>query len=128
MKIKDKEFEDLNKFKKKNDSILEGIRNKKEQLEKEFNYLKEECNYILSINSSKNYEKDLFIIGQDLFNYVIEHFSDNNYNYYYKGNKINNDTYLNPFETAGLAQKSYKLISEKEVIVDNYLQILKKYE
>lgn len=128
LKIKDKEFEDLNKFKKKNDSILEGIRNKKEQLEKEFNYLKEECNYILSINSSKNYEKDLFIIGQDLFNYVIEHFSDNNYNYYYKGNKTNNDTYLNPFETAGLAQKSYKLILEKEVIVDNYLQILKKYE
>ena len=30
LKIKDKEFEDLNKFKKKNDSILEGIRNKKE--------------------------------------------------------------------------------------------------
>ena len=128
LNVKDKEYEDLKKYKDNNDSILEGIKNKKQQLEKEYNYLKGECNYIINSNSNENQEKELFIIGQDLFNFIIESFSDNIYNYNYYKDKNNNNIEFNPFEIGGLAEKSYNLTLEKEILVNDYLQKLKKYE
>ena len=128
LKVKDKEYDDLKKFKDNNNLILEGIRNKRDQLEKEYNYLKGECNYIINSNSNQNQEKELFIIGQDLFNFVIEHFSENIYNYNYYKDTSNNNIEFNPFEIGGLAEKSYNLTLEKEILVNDYLQKLKKYE
>lgn len=128
LKVKDKEYDDLKKFKDNNDSILEGIRNKRDQLEKEYNYLKGECNYIINSNTNQNQEKELFIIGQDLFNFVIEHFSENIYSYNYYKDTSNNNIEFNPFEIGGLAEKSYNLTLEKEILVNDYLQKLKKYE
>jgi hypothetical protein len=128
LKVKDKEYDDLKIFKDNNDSILEGIRNKRDQLEKEYNYLKGECNYIINSNSNQNQEKELFIIGQDLFNFVIEHFSENIYSYNYYKDTSNNNIEFNPFEIGGLAEKSYNLTLQKEILVNDYLQNLKKYE
>ena len=128
LKVKDKEYDDLKIFKDNNDSILEGIKNKKDQLEKEYNYLKGECNYIINSNSNQNQEKELFIIGQDLFNFVIENFSENIYSYNYYKDTSNNNIEFNPFEIGGLAEKSYKLTLEKEILVNDYLQKLKIYE
>ena len=128
LKVKDKEYDDLKIFKDNNDSILEGIRNKRDQLEKEYNYLKGECNYIINSNSNQNQEKELFIIGQDLFNFVIENFSENIYSYNYYKDTSNNNIEFNPFEIGGLAEKSYNLTLQKEILVNDYLQNLKKYE
>lgn len=128
LKVKDKEYDDLKIFKDNNDSILEGIRNKRDQLEKEYNYLKGECNYIINSNSNQNQEKELFIIGQDLFNFVIEHFSENIYSYNYYKDTSNNNIEFNPFEIGGLAEKSYNLTLQKEILVNDYLQNLKNYE
>ena len=128
LKVKDKEYDDLKIFKDNNDSILEGIKNKKDQLEKEYNYLKGECNYIINSNSNQNQEKELFIIGQDLFNFVIENFSENIYSYNYYKDTSNNNIEFNPFEIGGLAEKSYNLTLQKEILVNDYLQKLKIYE
>ena len=129
LKMKDKEFEDLKNFIDKNESVLEGIRDKEQQLEKEYNFLKDECNFIINFNSNQNNDKDLFLIAQDLFNYVIQNFSSEkdkfNYNYYYQDN---NNTNFNPFEIGGLAEKGYKLTVEKELLVNNYIQTIQKYE
>ena len=130
LKIKDKEFENLKNFIAKNESILEVIRNKEQQLEKEYNFLKGECNNIINFNSNQNNDKDLFIIAQDLFNFVIQNFSDEKYrfNYNYYNQDSNNNTNFNPFEIGGLAEKGYNLTLEKEILVNNYIQTLQKYE
>ena len=132
LKMKDKEYEDLKIYKNKNELILNGIINKEKQLEKEYNYLKEECNYIINYNSNQNNEKDLFEIAQELFMYVIENFTDNNnnynYNYSFYFNDKKNDVIFNPFEIGGLAEKSNNLTLEKESLVNEYIQIIEKCE
>ena len=125
LRMKDKEYEDLKKYINSNETILKGIRYKEQQLEKEYNSILEEINFIVNINSQQNNEIELFIIAQDLFNYVIENFSDNNYNYNFYKEKNNK---FNPFEIGGLAVKSQKMTLQKEMLVTNYIQKLSQYE
>ena len=127
IKEKDKELEELKKCQNNNESVLKEIINKKNDLEKEYNYLKEECNYILDLYSNENNDKDLFIIAQDLFNYIIDILSNEN-KYYNKFKDKNNSTIYNPFEISGLGVKSINLISEKEMLLNKYIQIIEKYE
>ena len=127
LKIKDKEFEDLKKYKDNNDSILKTIIDKKNQLEKEYNYLKEECNYIINFNSQQSNDKDLFIVAKDYFTFIIENFSPNNYNLkYIQEEKDNNN--INPFEIGGFAVKSLELISQQEKLITEYILKLSQYE
>ena len=125
LRMKDKEYEDLKKYINSKETILKGIRYKEQQLEKEYNSILEEINFIVNINSQQNNEIELFIIAQDLFNYVIENFSDNNYNYNFYKEKNNK---FNPFEIGGLAVKSQKMTLQKEMLVTNYIQKLSQYE
>ena len=127
IKEKDKELEELKKCQNNNESVLKEIINKKNDLEREYNYLKEECNYILDLYSNENNDKDLFIIAQDLFNYIIDILSNEN-KYYNKFKDKNNSTIYNPFEISGLGVKSINLISEKEMLLNKYIQIIEKYE
>ena len=125
LRMKDKEYEDLKKYINSKENILKGIRYKEQQLEKEYNSILEEINFIVNINSQQNNEIELFIIAQDLFNYVIANFSDNNYNYNFYKEKNNK---FNPFEIGGLAVKSQKMTLQKEMLVTNYIQKLSQYE
>ena len=127
LKEKDKELEELKKIQKNNELILKEIINKKNGLEEEYNYLKEECNYILNLYSNENKEKDLFIIAQDLFNYIIDELSNDN-RYYNKYKDKNNSTIYNPFEISGLGDKSIKLVLDKEATLNKYIQMIEKYE
>ena len=117
LKDKDKELEELKKFQNNNELILKEIINKKNGLEEENNFLKEECKNILNFYSNENNEKDLFIIAQDLFNYIInELYKDNKY--YNKYKDKNSNTIYNPFEISGLGDKSIKLILDKEATLN----------
>ena len=127
IKEKDKELEELKIFQNSSGAVLKEIINKKNDLEKEYNFLKEECNYILDLYSNENNDKDLFIIAQDLFNYIIDILSSEN-RYYNKFKDKNNSTNYNPFEISGLSVKSVNLISEKEILLNKYIQIIEKYE
>ena len=127
IKEKDKELEELKKCQNNNESVLKEIINKKNDLEREYNYLKEECNYILDLYSNENNDRDLFIIAQDLFNYIIDILPNEN-KYYNKFKDKNNSTNYNPFEISGLGVKSINLISEKEMLLNKYIQIIEKYE
>jgi hypothetical protein len=131
LKNKDKELDELKQSKKGNQVILNEIINKKNGLEKEYSYLKEESNNIIDLCSNENTEKDLFIVAQDFFNYIVNIFSNDNrysFSYNYKDNNLSNSNSYNPFEISGLAEKSIKIIMEKEALLNEYILTNENYE
>ena len=71
LKNKDKELDELKQSKKDNGIILNEIINKKNGLEKEYNYLMEESNNIINLCSNENTNKDLFIVAQNFPQFTI---------------------------------------------------------
>ena len=131
LKNKDKELEELKQIKKDNGLFLDEIINKKNGLEKEYNYLIEESNNIKNLFSNENLEKDLFIIAQDFFNYIVDIFSNdnkNNFSFQYNDKSISNTNNYNPFEISGLGEKSIKIMMEKEALITEYLLMNENYE
>ena len=127
LKTRDKEYEDLKKFKDNNESILKGIRDRKDEFEKEYNYLKEECNSIINFNTQQNNDKDLFLIAKDFFTFIIDNFSPNGNNIKNYQEDKNNNTF-NAFEIGGFALKSLRLISDQEKLLTDYILKIDQYE
>ena len=131
LKNKDKELDELKQSKKDNGIILNEIINKKNGLEKEYNYLMEESNNIINLCSNENTDKDLFIVAQNFFNYIVNIFSNDNrysFSYNYNDNNLSNINSYNPFEISGLAEKSIKIVMEKEALLNEYILNNENYE
>lgn len=121
LNVKDKELEEINKLIESNKKAISYLKERVNDLQKEYDYLREEGNIINNYNSQINYEENLYLIAQDLFSYVIIILSDDD-----KYNKEKRNEKFNPFDASKMAIKSQKLILEKELFLNNLLEELDK--
>ena len=128
IKIKDETYEEIEKIKLKNKSILDLIIDKKNFMEKEYNSIKEECNNIVNFISKKEESKDKYFhsLAKELFIYILEILSNENINKY-KDDDLTNEL-VNLNKICDLAEKSQKCISEKEIFINESIKNLEKFE
>ena len=121
--VEDKEFEELNNLIDNNKKSIAYLEERIEDLEKEYDYLKEEEIIIKNYNSQQNNEENIYLIAQNLFTYIINTLSGDA-----KYNKEKKNEKYNPFDACKMAIKSQKLILEKELFLDKLLEDLDKYQ
>ena len=121
--VEDKEFEELNNLIDNNKKSIAYLEERIEDLEKEYDYLKEEEIIIKNYNSQQNNEENIYLIAQNLFTYIINTLSGDA-----KYNKEKKNEKYNPFDACKMAIKSQKLILDKELFLDKLLEDLDKYQ
>ena len=123
LNVEDKEIEELNNLIDNNKKSIAYLEERIEDLEKEYDYLKEEEIIIKNYNSQQNNEENIYLIAQNLFTYIINTLSGDA-----KYNKEKKNEKYNPFDACKMAIKSQKLILDKELFLDKLLEDLDKYQ
>lgn len=121
--LKNRENEGLNKLKENNREAIDYMKNRIIQLKQELKFSKEERKDFIDYISQDNDQQEIFLIAEDLFSFIYKILLNDNS---YKVSKDKSD--INPFEISDAAVKCYKLILKKELVINNYMELMEKYE